>query len=55
MNDFHRTGEGRTFFNKTLPDLVQNLARLADGVERVVKLLEEERAAAKGTTKGSDE
>ena len=55
VNDFHRTGLGQTFFNKTLPDLVQNLSRLADGVERVVKLLEEERGAAKGTTKGSHE
>jgi hypothetical protein len=46
---------GQTFFNKTLPELVQNLSRLADGVERVVKLLEEDRAAAKGTTEGSHE
>lgn len=52
MNDFHRTGMGQKFFEKTLPDLVKQIGRVADGVERVAKLLEEERAAGKGATKG---
>jgi len=52
VNDFHRTGMGQTFFNKTLPELVENLSRLADGVERVAKLLEADRAATKDPTKG---
>ena len=52
MNDFHRTGMGQRFFEKTLPDLVKQIGRVADGVERVAKLLEEERAAGNRTTKG---
>ena len=52
MNDFHRTGIGQKFFEKTLPELVKQITRLADGVERVVKVLEEDRAAGKGATKG---
>ena len=55
MNDFHRTGMGQRFFEKTLPDLVRNIARLAEGVERVAKLLEEQGAAAKDSPKGSQE
>ena len=46
MIDFSRTPMGRVFFEVTLPALVKNLARLADGVERLVKL-EETRAATK--------
>lgn len=55
MNDFYRTAMGQRFFERTLPDLVKNVGRMADGVERLVKLLEDERAGTKTATKGTPE
>jgi len=36
MNDFYRTGMGQHFFNRTVPNLVEQLARLNDLLERLV-------------------
>jgi hypothetical protein len=34
--DFHRTVMGAKFYNKDVPDLVRNLARIADALEKIV-------------------
>ena len=34
--EFYQTRAGRTYYEKTLPDLVEQLRRLADAVERLV-------------------
>ena len=36
MNDFFRTRMGMTFFERTLPELVLQLTRIADLLERLV-------------------
>ena len=33
--DFHRTVMGAKFYNKDLPELVRNLARIADALEKI--------------------
>ena len=43
MTQFHETRAGRTFYEHTLPELVRQLARLADGVERLIELLDREK------------
>jgi hypothetical protein len=40
MSDFYRTRMGHTFYNKNVPELVEQLARLADLLERLVVQLE---------------
>ena len=35
MIDFHQTPMGRQFFDKTVPELVRQLARLNDNLERM--------------------
>ncbi len=37
---FYRTGMGHRFFNATMPDLVKQLARLNDLLERALTLSE---------------
>lgn len=34
MTDFHNTGYGRTFFNSQLPELIRNLGRIANCMEK---------------------
>jgi hypothetical protein len=43
--EFHETRAGRTFYEHTLPELVRQLARLADAVERVIEKLDAEKKA----------
>lgn len=35
MDDFFRTPMGRTFFERTMPELVRQIARLNDNLERM--------------------
>ena len=35
--DFYNTRAGRTYYEKTLPELVEQLRRLAEAVERLVE------------------
>lgn len=39
MNEpaFYQTRAGRTFYEKTLPELVEQIRRLADAVERLTE------------------
>lgn len=37
--DFHRTIMGRRYYESTLPELVKQVARLADVLERIVERL----------------
>lgn len=42
MTDFHKTGAGQLFYGKHVPELVKELRRIADGLERGNKLFENE-------------
>lgn len=35
--EFHQTRAGRTYYEKTLPELVEQVRRLADAVEKLVE------------------
>ena len=39
--DFYQTRAGRQYYEKTLPALVEQIRRLADAVERLIKLIGE--------------
>ncbi len=41
MQNFHQTGMGKTFFERTIPELVQQLKRLNENIERAWKQDEE--------------
>jgi hypothetical protein len=38
--EFYRTAAGRQYYERTLPDLVEQLRRLADATERLVDKLD---------------
>jgi hypothetical protein len=38
--NFYQTRAGRTYYEKTLPELVEQVRRLADAVEQLVERLE---------------
>ncbi len=40
MSDFHKTRMGHTFYEHTMPELVRQLARLNDLLERLVNTTE---------------
>jgi hypothetical protein len=44
MNDipFHRTAMGRDFYDRTMPDVLQQITRLNDLLERLVARLDGE-------------
>lgn len=39
--DFYQTRSGRDFYDKTMPELVQQIARLNELLERVAERLEQ--------------
>ena len=39
--EFYRTGMGHRFFNATMPELVKQLTRLNDQLERALTVLEQ--------------
>ena len=45
MNEpaFYQTRAGRTFYEKTLPELVEQIRRLADAVERLTEKVDADR------------
>jgi hypothetical protein len=49
--DFYRTVGGRKFFDGTVPDLVQQVKRVADALERVAELLAEAKPDARANAK----
>lgn len=42
MTDFHKTGAGQLFYGKHVPELVKELRRIADNLEKGNKLYERE-------------
>lgn len=40
MTEFHKTRMGEKFYCKTVPDLIRQVARMNDLLERLVSLLE---------------
>jgi len=40
--EFYNTRAGRTYYEKTLPELVEQLRRLAEAVEKLVERKEED-------------
>ncbi len=52
MLDFYRTVGGRKFFDATVPDLVHQVKRVADALERVAELLAEAKADVRTNAKG---
>ncbi len=51
MQNFHQTGMGKTFFERTVPELVEQLKRLNENIERAWKQDEELRDKDKEHTK----
>lgn len=51
MDDFARTNMGHRFINGTLPELVRQLIRLNDNLEKYLKLIEREEQRDKERTK----
>ena len=43
---FFQTGMGRKYYEHTLPELVRQIARLNDNLDRLVALLDDRRKAA---------
>ena len=40
MPQFHETGYGKRFFEHQLPTLIENLAKIAEKLEKLVKAIE---------------
>jgi hypothetical protein len=45
---FFRTQMGRTFYDRTMPELVHQITRVADALERVIAVLERDRESRTG-------
>ena len=43
MRDFHRTPMGKTFYERTVPELVTQLARIAEALEGILAALAKQR------------
>lgn len=41
MPQFHETGYGQAFFNRQLPELIKNMGRIADALEKSNEVAEE--------------
>ena len=52
--EFWRTPMGRTFYERTMPELVRELGRLNDNLERFICTLWEERIVAARKVKGDE-
>lgn len=37
MPEFHMTGYGKRFFDGQLPELIKNMGRIADALEKIVE------------------
>jgi len=55
MTDFFRTRMGATFFERTLPELVRQLTRIADLMERLIDQAAAERIATPVERKPEEE
>ena len=40
MDEFYKTRMGRDFFDRTMPDLVRELSRLSEQLERLIERLD---------------
>ncbi len=55
MSEFHETRMGQRFLCRTMPDLVDQIARLNDNLERLLAVAEGEAKVAKPDSPRSDD
>lgn len=48
MPQLHETGYGKRFFDHQLPTLIDNLAKIAENLEKLVKAIEDKKEVKDG-------